>query len=93
MGIGKYHRTSNPKPITINRRKGHLVNPHPRREYRQSRQSGPNRPIGNNEHPRFARGFKQLGFLHLDGDQDDTAEEHGQADEQAIAGALLDEGD
>jgi hypothetical protein len=60
-------------------------NSHPTRKDSRARQPSSNRAIGNHEHLRLLRIFRQISFLDSHSDEDDSAEEHRQTDNDAVA--------
>jgi hypothetical protein len=68
-----------------------FVYPHPGTENCRRTQSSPYGSVGNHEHFRFSRIFSKICFLHLDGNQNDTTEQHAEANEKAIGRPLRDQ--
>jgi len=66
-------------------------NSHPTREHRRTRQPSANRSISNHEHLRLLGVFGEVSLLNSDSDEDDAAEEDGEADDDAVAIGLGEE--
>lgn len=67
------------------------LNSHPARKNRRTSQPRPNRAIGNHEHLRIVRIFRQILLLNSDSKENNSTEQHGQTDDDAVAIGLGEE--
>jgi hypothetical protein len=70
-----------------------IIDLHPTREHRRTRQPSSDRSIGDHEHLRLIRVFGKVSLLDPDSNKNDTAEEDRKATDDAVAIGLGEEFD